>query len=90
MRESFEIRRYDHGEYRCGLYATYAGKDMKLFTWDMAGFILVFHNCADENFTFPTDDGRYLLQTDMRGSTADKSQRDTYGRNGVRIVLKML
>ena len=65
MRESFEYEGTTTGEYRCGLYATYAGKDYEAIYLGYGRFIL-YSTIADENFTFPTDDGRYLLQTDMR------------------------
>ena len=65
MRESFEYEGTTTGEYRCGLYATYAGKDYEAVYLGYGRFIL-YSTIADENFTFPTDDGRYLLQTDMR------------------------
>ena len=40
MRESFEYEGTTTGEYRCGLYATYA-KTTKLFTWDMADLFCI-------------------------------------------------
>ena len=65
MRESFEYEGTTTGEYRCGLYATYAGKDYEAVYLGYGRFIL-YSTIADENFTFPTDDGRYLLQTESR------------------------
>lgn len=65
MRESFEFEGTTTGEYRSGLYATYAGREYPAVYLGYGRFIL-YSEAADENFTFPTEDGRYLLQTDMR------------------------
>lgn len=65
MRESFEHEGTTTGEYRSGLYATYCGKDYPAVYLGVGRFIL-YSDTADENFTFPTSDGRYLLQTDFR------------------------
>jgi len=65
MQESFEFEGTATGEYRCGLYATYAGREYEAVYLGVGRFIL-YSNTPDENFTFPTSDGRFLLQTDMR------------------------
>lgn len=67
MRESFEYEGTTTGEFRSGMYATYAGKEYPAVYLGYGRFIL-YSTTADENFTFPTQDGRYLLQTDMRDS----------------------
>ena len=40
MRESFEYEGTTTGEYRCGLYATYAGKDYEAVYLGYGRFIL--------------------------------------------------
>lgn len=65
MREKFEYEGTATGEYKCGLIVTYAGKDYPALYLGVGRFI-VFSNLPDEHFTFPSDDGRFLLQTDIR------------------------
>lgn len=65
MRESFEFEGTSTGEYRGGLYVTYAGKEHPAEYLGVGRFIM-YSDYADEDFTFPTQDGRYLLQTDLR------------------------
>lgn len=43
----------------------YCGQEYPAMYLGVGRFVL-YSNVADENFTFPTQDGRYLLQTDMR------------------------
>lgn len=65
MKESFEFEGTSTGEYRGGLYVMYCGKEYPAIYLGVGRFVL-YSDVADENFTFPTQDGRYLLQTDMR------------------------
>lgn len=67
MRESFEYEGTATGEYKCGLYATYCGREYEAVYLGLGRFIL-YSDVADDNFTFPAQDGRYLLQTDLRDS----------------------
>jgi hypothetical protein len=53
------------GEFRNGLYAMYCGKEHPAVYLGVGRFIL-YSTTSDENFTFPSQDGRYLLQTDLR------------------------
>lgn len=65
MMERFEFEGTSTGEYRNGLYVMYCGKEYPAVYLGMGRFVL-YSEMADENFTFPTQDGRYLLQTDIR------------------------
>lgn len=65
MKEDFDFEGTSTGEYRGGLYVMYCGKEYPAIYLGVGRFIL-YSDFADENFTFPTQDGRYLLQTDMR------------------------
>lgn len=65
MKESFEFEGTSTGEYRGGLYVTYAGNEYPAVYLGVGRFVL-YSDYADENFTFPTQDGKYLLQTDLR------------------------
>lgn len=65
MMERFEFEGTSTGEYRNGLYVMYCGKEYPAVYLGMGRFVL-YSEIADENFTFPTQDGRYLLQTDIR------------------------
>lgn len=65
MREQFEYEGTATGEYKTGLYAIYAGEEYPAVYLGVGRFILYSSN-ANEHFTFPVKDGRYLLQTDMR------------------------
>lgn len=65
MKESFEFEGTSTGEYRGGLYVMYCGKEYPAIYLGVGRFVL-YSDVADENFTFPTQDGRYLLQTDLR------------------------
>lgn len=65
MKESFEFGGTSTGEYRGGLYAMYCGREYPAVYLGVGRFIL-YSDTADENFTFPTQDGRYLMQTDLR------------------------
>lgn len=65
MREQFEYEGTATGEYKEGLYATYAGKEYPAVYLGVGRFIL-YSNIANEHFTFPTGGGRFLLQTDLR------------------------
>ena len=65
MKESFEFEGTSTGEYRSGLYVTYCGIEYPAVYLGMGRFIL-YSDYADENFIFPDDNGKYLLQTDLR------------------------
>lgn len=65
MKESFEFEGTSTGEYRGGLYVTYAGKEYPATYLGVGRFIL-YSDYSDEDFTFPTQDGKYILQTDLR------------------------
>jgi hypothetical protein len=53
------------GGFRHRLCAIYCGKEHPAVYLGVGRFILYSSN-PDENFTFPSQDGRYLLQTDLR------------------------
>lgn len=72
MRESFEYEGTATGEYKSGLYVTYCGREYPAAYLGLGRFIL-YSDYADENFTFPTQDGRYLLQTDLRDSSLTRA-----------------
>lgn len=72
MRESFEYEGTATGEYKSGLYVTYCGREYEAVYLGLGRFIL-YSDVADENFTFPTQDGRYLLQTDLRDSSLTRA-----------------
>lgn len=65
MKERFEFEGTSTGEYRGGLYVMYCGREYPAVYLGVGRFVL-YSDCSDENFTFPTPDGRYLLQTDLR------------------------
>lgn len=65
MRERFEYEGISTGEYRGGFYVTYSGREYSAVYLGLGRFV-VYSDTADENFTFPVDDGRYLMQTDIR------------------------
>ena len=65
MRERFEFEGTSTGEYRGGLYVTYDGREYSAVYLGIGRYVL-YSDVADENFTFPVDDGRYLMQTDIR------------------------
>lgn len=65
MRERFEFEGTSTGEYRGGLYVTYGGREYSAVYLGIGRYVL-YSDIADENFTFPVDDGRYLMQTDIR------------------------
>lgn len=65
MKERFEFEGTSTGEYREGLYVMYCGREYPAMYLGVGRFVL-YSDAADENFTFPTQDGRYLLQTDLR------------------------
>ena len=65
MKESFEFEGTSTGEYRSGLYVTYCGNEYPAQYLGMGRFIL-YSDYPDENFIFPTDNNKYLLQTDLR------------------------
>ena len=65
MKERFEFEGTSTGEYRSGLYVTYCGEEYPAVYLGMGRFIL-YSDYADENFIFPADNGKYLLQTDLR------------------------
>ncbi|MDE6052532.1 MAG: hypothetical protein K2G55_01945 [Lachnospiraceae bacterium] len=65
MKERFDFEGTSTGEYREGLYVMYCGREYPAVYLGVGRFVL-YSDAADENFTFPTQDGRYLLQTDLR------------------------
>ena len=67
MRERFENEGTSTGEYKCGLYVTYGGKEYDAVYLGVGRFV-IYSDYADENFSFPSDDGRFILQTDLRDS----------------------
>jgi hypothetical protein len=52
-------------EYRNGLFATYRSKEYPAVYLGL-GRLVLYSDTSDEYFTFPSQDGRYLLQTDLR------------------------
>ncbi|MCI7790327.1 MAG: hypothetical protein MR531_06065 [Lachnospiraceae bacterium] len=72
MRESFEHEGTATGEYKSGLYVTYCGREYPAVYLGVGRFIL-YSDVADENFTFPAQDGRYLLQTDLRDTSLTRA-----------------
>ena len=71
MREGFNYEGTSTGEYKDGLYVTYDGEDYPAAYLGMGRFVL-YSEQANEHFTFPTADGRYLLQTDTRDELLTK------------------
>lgn len=65
MREQFEYKGTATGEYKEGLYAIYDGKEYPA-EYLGVGRLILYSDSANEHFTFPLSDGRYLLQTDLR------------------------
>lgn len=65
MREQFEYEGTTTGEYKEGLYAVYDGKEYPA-DYLGVGRLILYSDSANEHFTFPLGDGRYLLQTDLR------------------------
>lgn len=65
MREQFEYEGTSTGEYKSGLIVTYCGQEYPAVYLGVGRFI-IFSDVANEYFTFPNSDGRYLLQTDIR------------------------
>lgn len=65
MRESFDFEGTSTGEYRGGLYVNYCGKEYPAVYLGVGRFVL-YSDYMDEIFTFPTDNGKYILQTDLR------------------------
>lgn len=72
MWESFEYEGTATGEYKSGLYVTYCEREYPAVYLGVGRFIL-YSDIPDENFTFPTQDGRYLLQTDLRDSSLTRA-----------------
>lgn len=72
MRERFEFEGTSTGEYRGGLYVTYNGREYSAVYLGVGRFVL-YSDMADTNFTFPIDDGRYLMQTDIRDEQLTKA-----------------
>lgn len=65
MKERFEFEGTSTGEYRSGLYVTYSGIEYPAKYLGMGRFIL-YSDYPDDNFIFPTENNKYLLQTDLR------------------------
>jgi hypothetical protein len=59
------------GKSRNGLYAVYCGKEHPAEYLGVGRFIL-YSATPDDNFTFPSRDGRFLLQTDLRDENLTK------------------
>lgn len=78
MREQFEFEGTITGEYKEGLYAMYDGIDYPAVYLGVGRFIL-YSDTPNEHFTFPTEDGRYLLQTDLRDELLTRA-------NAVRMI----
>lgn len=95
MRESFEYEGTATGEYKSGLYVTYCGREYEAVYLGLGRFIL-YSDVADENFTFPTQDGKYLLQTDLRDSDLTRAceirmigiMKDNYESVMIREILE--
>ena len=95
MKERFDFEGTSTGEYREGLYVVYCGKEYPAMYLGIGRFVL-YSDVADENFTFPTQDGRYLLQTDLRDEDLTRAceirmvgiVRDCYESVAVRNILK--
>ncbi|MDE5695996.1 MAG: hypothetical protein K2I96_01065 [Lachnospiraceae bacterium] len=95
MKERFEFEGTSTGEYREGLYVMYCGKEYPAVYLGVGRFVL-YSNTADENFTFPTQDGRYLLQTDMRDENLTRAcnirmigiMQNSYESVTIRNILK--
>lgn len=78
MREGFNFEGTSTGEYKDGLYVTYDGEEYQADYLGMGRFV-IYSDYANEYFTFPTADGRYLLQTDTRDEKLTRA-------NGIRMV----
>ena len=65
MREQFEYEGTATGEYKCGMYVTYAGQDYPAVYLGVGRYI-IYSDHPNQYFTFPCKDGKYLLQTDVR------------------------
>lgn len=95
MKERFEFEGTSTGEYREGLYVMYCGREYPAVYLGVGRFVL-YSDAADENFTFPTQDGRYLLQTDLRDENLTRAcdihmvgiVRDCYESVTIRNILK--
>lgn len=95
MKEDFNFGGTSTGEYRSGLYVMYCGKEYPAVYLGVGRFIL-YSDTADENFTFPTQDGRYLLQTDVRDENITRASqirmigvvKDSYETVEIRDILE--
>ncbi len=95
MKERFEFEGTSTGEYREGLYVMYCGMEYPAVYLGVGRFVL-YSDAADENFTFPTQDGRYLLQTDLRDENLTRAcdvhmvgiVRDCYESVAIHNILK--
>ena len=95
MREGFNYDGTSTGEYKDGLYVTYDGEDYPADYLGMGRFVL-YSEQANEHFTFPTADGRYLLQTDTRDELLTRANeirmvgvvRECYECVAIRDILK--
>lgn len=72
MREHFHYEGTATGEYKSGLYVTYCGREYPADYLGLGRFIL-YSDVADDNFSFPTQNGKYLLQTDLRDSNLSRA-----------------
>lgn len=95
MKGRFESEGTSTGEYREGLYVMYCGREYPAMYLGVGRFVL-YSEVADENFTFPTQDGRYLLQTDLRDENLTRAcdirmvgiMRGNYESVTIRNILK--
>lgn len=95
MKENFEFEGTATGEYRGGLYVTYAGREYSAVYLGIGRFVL-YSDTSDENFTFPLDDGRYLMQTDIRDELLSRAceihmvgvLKETYENVMIREILE--
>ena len=95
MKERFGSEGTSTGEYREGLYVMYCGKEYPAMYLGVGRFVL-YSDVADDNFTFPTQDGRYLLQTDLRDEDLTCAceirmvgiMRNSYESVAIRNILK--
>lgn len=72
MREQFEYEGTATGEYKQGLYVTYDGQDYPAVYLGVGRYVL-YSDYPNAHFTFPSGDGRYLLQTDIRDELIERA-----------------
>lgn len=72
MREQFEYEGTATGEYKSGLYVTYDGQDYPAVYLGIGRYV-IYSDYPNQHFTFPSGDGRYLLQTDVRDELLERA-----------------